>query len=410
MSSNGMCDQPSPSTAVRLAETVPGSGELTTRSKNQAVTIEASKKPGFNYDNVADILTGGGEHIRAASMNDPRGPRPSYAGGTISERAAALYDEALVWDMTLPWVEGYADEDVTLPRFRAAGIDAVSLTVNDFPGSIDGTVRHIAKVRAHVSARSDQMVLIHGADDIVAAKRERKLALTLNLQETNPLERSLEMIQVYYDLGVRHMLLAYNQKNFVGDGCAEPTDAGLSRFGVRVVEEMNRVGMLVDGTHSGRRTTMEAMEVATKPFIFSHCCVAGVVEHYRNITDEQIKACAASGGVIGMNGVGRFLDDKDATTESMFRHLDYVAGLVGPSHVGIGLDYVKNAPRFWDSARAAPEAWPLIGGKPHEDHANAQPEQLLELTELMLEHGYADDDVRGILGENFLRIAREVWA
>ena len=344
-----------------------------------------------------------------ASMNEPRGPRPSYTRGPISERAAALYDEALVWDMTLPWVEGYADEDVTLPRFRAAGIDAVSLTVNDFPGSIDGTVRHIAKVKAHLAARSDQMVLIHGADDIVAAKREGRLALTLNLQETNPLERCLEMVRVYYDLGVRHMLLAYNQKNFVGDGCAEPTDAGLSRFGARAVAEMNRVGMLVDGTHSGRRTTMEAMEVATKPFIFSHCCAAGVVEHYRNITDEQIKACAATGGVIGINGVGRFLDDKDATTESMFRQLDYVATLVGPAHVGIGLDYVKDAPRFWDSARAAPEAWPRVGDKPHEDHENAQPEQLLELTHLMLERGYAEEDVRGILGQNFLRIARAVW-
>ena len=343
-------------------------------------------------------------------MNGATGPRPSYARGPISERAAALYDAALVWDMTLPWVEGYADEDVTLPRLRAAGIDAVSLTVNDFPGSIGGTVRQIAKVRAHVAARADQMVLIQTADDIVAAKQAGRLALTLNLQETNPLERSLEMVQAYYDLGVRHMLLAYNQKNFVGDGCAEPTDAGLSRFGVRVIGEMNRVGMMVDGTHSGRRTTMEAMEVATKPFIFSHCCAAGVVEHYRNITDEQIKACAATGGVIGINGVGRFIDDKDATTESMFRHLDYVAALVGPAHVGIGLDYVRNAPRFWDTARAAPEAWPRIDGKPHEDHENAQPEQLLELTEMMLERGYAEDDVRGILGENFLCLAREVWA
>ena len=342
-------------------------------------------------------------------MMDAKGPRPSYERGPISDRAAAIYDAAVVWDMTLPWVEGYADADVTLPRFRAAGIDAISLTVNDFPGSIGGTVRQIAKVKAHVAARSDQMTMIRTAEDIVAAKREGRLALTLNLQETNPLERSLEMVQAYYDLGVRHMLLAYNQKNFVGDGCAEPTDAGLSRFGARLVEEMNRVGMMVDGTHSGRRTTMEAMEIATKPFIFSHCCAAGVVEHYRNITDEQIKACAATGGVIGINGVGRFIDDKDATTESMFRHLDYIAALVGPAHVGIGLDYVRNAPRFWDTARAAPEAWPTIGGKPHEDHENAQPEQLLELTEMMLDRGYGEDDVRGILGANFLRLARAVW-
>ena len=118
---------------------------------------------------------------------------------------------------------------------------------------------------------------------------QAKLALTFNLQETNPLDGNLDMIDVYYELGVRHMLLAYNQKNRVGDGCAERTDSGLSRFGVRVIQEMNRVGMLVDGTHSGYKTTMEAMEVCSVPFIFSHCNAWQVVPHYRNIKDDQIK-------------------------------------------------------------------------------------------------------------------------
>lgn len=338
-----------------------------------------------------------------------RGPRPAYECRPVDGRARALYGEALVWDMTLPWVEGYADEDITLPRFRAAGVDLISLTVNDFPGSIGGTVRQIAKIKASVAARAEDMVLIHSVDDARGAKAAGKLALTFNLQETNPLERSLEMIQAFYDLGVRHMLLAYNQKNYVGDGCAEATDAGLSRFGRRVVREMNRVGMLVDGTHSGYRTTMEAMEISEKPFIFSHCCAAGVAPHYRNIKDDQIKACAASGGVIGINGVGGFLIDKQARSESMFRHVDYVVQLVGARHVGIGLDYVRDPPAFWASARNAPEAWPRIDGRPHEDHETVQPEQLLEVTDLMLAAGYSEEDVRGILGGNFLRVAEAVW-
>ena len=336
------------------------------------------------------------------------GPRPSYHPENISPKTQALYEKALVWDMTLPWVEGYADEDVTLPRFKSAGIDLVSLTVNDFPGSIRGTTLQIAWVKNQIR-KFGKMRLISTVNDIVEAKADGDLALTLNLQETNPLERSLDMVEVYYNLGVRHMLLAYNQKNFVGDGCADDTNAGLSLFGRRLVKKMNDIGMLVDGTHSGRRTTLEAMELTESPFIFSHCCALGVASHYRNITDEQIRACAGTGGVIGINGVGGFLIDQAAKTESMFSHLDYMAELIGPEHVGIGLDYVKNIPAFWASARTSPDAWPMNQNQPHVDHENAQPEQLLELTQMMVDRGYTDENIIGILGGNFKRVAQQVW-
>ena len=340
-------------------------------------------------------------------LRDP-GPRPFYEAKNIQPETRSLYDDSLVWDMTLPWVEGYADEDVTLPRFKTAGIDLVSLTVNDFPGSIRGTTKQIAWVKNQVRTYGN-MRLISNPDDIISAKASGELALTLNLQETNPLERSLDMVQIYYDLGVRHMLLAYNQKNFVGDGCADDTDAGLSLFGRRLIKEMNAVGMMIDGTHSGRRTTLEAMELTEQPFIFSHCCALGVAKHYRNITDEQIRSCAGTGGVIGINGVGGFLIDKAARTESMFRHLDYMVELVGSQHLGIGLDYVKNIPAFWASARISPDAWPINQNTPHTDQENAQPEQLLELTQLMVNHGYSKKDIIGILGGNFMRVARETW-
>ena len=275
--------------------------------------------------------------------------------------------------------------------------------------TFDATVRHIAAVLADIRAHADTMILIRSVDDVLEARETGKLGLTLNLQETNPLDGDLAMIDLYYQLGVRHMLLAYNQKNRVGDGCAERTDAGLSRFGVRVVEEMNRVGMLVDGTHTSYRTTMEAMELSNAPFIFSHCNAWHVVPHYRNVKDDQIKACAATGGVIGVNGLGEFLDDPEAASESIFRHLDHMVNLVGPEHVGIGLDYVKNTAGFWDWVRSNPEMWPLVDGKPHHDTAFGQPEQIAELCELMLSRQYAEEDVRAILGGNFARVAREVW-
>jgi membrane dipeptidase len=330
----------------------------------------------------------------------------SHTPENISDHARELLSTSLVWDMTLPWEAGALDQE-TLPRFKAAGVDVISLTV-DMP-TLDATIRHIALVKSDIRNHSDSMMLIRTIDDVVEANESGKLALTFNLQETNPLDGNLDMIDVYYELGVRHMLLAYNQKNRVGDGCAERTDSGLSRFGIRVVQEMNRIGMLVDGTHSGHKTTMEAMEISNAPFIFSHCNSWRVVPHYRNIKDDQIKACAATGGVIGVNGLGEFLDDPYASSESIFRHVDHMVNLVGSRHVGIGLDFVKDADGFWDWVRESPEMWPPVDEKPHINTAFGQPEQIVELCELMLSHRYLEEDVLAILGGNFKRVASEVW-
>lgn len=145
------------------------------------------------------------------------------------------------------------------------------------------------------------------------------------------------------------------------------------------------------------------------PFVFTHCCADAVHPHYRNLKDDQIRACAATGGVIGVNGVGMFLFDMDGRPEAMFRHVDHMATLVGPEHVGIALDYLADPRPFFAGVRADPAQWPLIDGKPHPEAAFVQPEQIVELVDLMLKRGYAESDVRGILGENFLRVARRVW-
>ena len=210
-------------------------------------------------------------------------------------------------------------------------------------------------------------------------------------------------------LGVRHALLAYNAKNAVGDGCAERTDAGLSRWGIEVIEEMNRVGMLVCGTHSGRQTTLDAMSFSTAPCIFSHSNAWGVYPHYRNIRDEQIRACADKGGVIGINGLGEFLDDHEASSESMFRHIDYIAEMVGARHVGIGLDFVKDVKGFWGWVQHNSFMWPPNENQVRTNSRFAQPEQIVELTDLMLARGYSAEDIRGILGGNFRRVCAEVW-
>ncbi|MGE0211605.1 MAG: dipeptidase [Parvibaculaceae bacterium] len=310
---------------------------------------------------------------------------------------------AVICDMTLPWFEPYMIDDTTLPRFGRAGINFVSLTVSMPRNSLAATTRHISVVKAQIHS-SDDMVFADSADAILAAKAAGKLAVGFHFQGMEPMDGSVEMVKTYYDLGVRHALLVYNLKNAVGDGCVERNDGGLSKFGIRLIEEMNRVGMLVDGSHTGYRTSMEAMEVCKGPFIFSHSNAHALVPHYRNIRDDQIRACAQSGGLVGINGVNEFLGDDAASTSAMFRHVDHVATLVGPEHVGIGLDYVRDVDAIWAWIQRERDLWPQNDDGPMPYPAHAQPEQLKELVSTMLAHGYGDEDIRNILGGNFLRV------
>lgn len=330
-------------------------------------------------------------------------------GYKASNRAIELIAGSVVCDMTLPWTPAMSDTDETLPRFQAAGYSFLSMTAQTTPPTLPQQIHWMADVRAHIDSRPDYMVFTKSVDDIRRAKADGKLAIGFHIQDTVQLEGSLNLIRTFYDLGVRHMLLAYNSRNLVGDGCSERTDSGLSRFGISVIREMNRVGMLVDGAHTGYSTTMEAMEVTEAPFIFSHCCCAALAYHYRNIKDDQIQACAKTGGIIGLAGIGAFLGDKEAQTETQFRHIDHVSELVGPEYVGIGNDFVKDMVTVWGWAKALPDMWPEADSKMIFGGECTQPEQLVELVDLMLQRGYSDQNVHGILGENYLRVAAQVW-
>ena len=332
----------------------------------------------------------------------------------VSEKALSLFVNNMVWDDLMPWLPGVNVDGVDdiLPRFHEVGVNFISLTLAAGAGlgsSINSTMRQIGKVRREIDQRSDWLTLATSVAEIREAQKNNKLAVNFNFQETLPFENELDMIQVYYDLGVRQALLAYNQKNLVGDGCAERTDSGLSNYGVEVVKEMNRVGMLVDGSHSGYRTTMDAMEISESPFIFSHSNPHFICPHYRSIKDEQIKACAQTGGVIGINGVGYWVGDVNASTESIFRCLDYTVEMVGAEHVGLGFDYVKNIDGIIDAVRKAPLAWPAYEGKEMVKHNYAGAEQMIDLVQMMLDQGYPDDAIVGILGENWARVCDQVW-
>ncbi|MCW5668511.1 MAG: membrane dipeptidase [Hydrogenophaga sp.] len=321
-----------------------------------------------------------------------------------------VYRSSIVWDMTLPWI-GFGRPELrpaVLPRLKACGYTCVSLTMATDEESLEATTQAIAHERAHILSRPDLYVLVETTDDVRRAKAQDKLAVAMHFQGTNALARNLHMVEAYYRLGIRHMLMAYNQKNAVGDGCHELTDAGLSRFGRDLVAEMNRVGMLVDVSHTGYRTSMDVIAASTQPVVFTHSNPKALWDHPRNITNDQAKASAATGGVVGVNGVGIFMGDNDASTEALYRLVAYYRDLIGAEHVGLGVDFSFDTESIIRKARSSAAQYPSGGGYDKE-LAFVQPEQVADLANLLLRRGFSAREVEGILGENWLRVTSQVW-
>ena len=217
------------------------------------------------------------------------------------------------------------------------------------------------------------------------------------------------------------MQLCYNTKNLVGDGASERTDAGLSYFGVKLIERLNTLGMIVDCSHTGHRTSMEAAEMSADPIIISHANACAVQDNGRNVSDELIKAIAAGGGVVGTVGFPPFLSwDEQPTLDQLIDDIAYKADLVGIDHTGIGIDYYEGQhPIEDDEAAAARYKNRLETGQwraeeypppPYKFPAGIEtPRTLEKLTERLLARGFGEDDIRKIWGLNFMRVYCAVW-
>ncbi len=208
-------------------------------------------------------------------------------------------------------------------------------------------------------------------------------------------------------LGIRMLQLTYNDHSPFGDGCLEPADAGLSDAGVRVVQAANEAGILLDVSHAGHRTAMEIVAASSEPIVASHSNADTVCRNPRNLRDEAVAAIAGCGGVIGVTAFPSMVCWREPTLERMLDHIDHVAALVGAEHVGFGLDFCSIPQQSWDSGRFSPRAYtpppwifpPGIAG----------PEEVPNLTDGLLRRGYGEAEVRGIMGENLLRLFGRVW-
>ena len=288
--------------------------------------------------------------------------------------ARALYRDSLVWDMVFIYEPDMGNAANLFDRYRAAGVNFISVHPAGDRHNIGEAMKRIARCRADILAHPNA-VLVESV--------------------------------VYYQLGVRFVHPIFNLNSEIGGGCADRHETGLTKLGVRMIEAMNKVGMLVDGAHAGYRSTLDMMEVSADPVIFSHLACYGVHPHMRNVRDDQIKTCAGKGGVIGITGGGFYLGE--VTPERYFRHLDYVAQMVGPDHVGVGLDYLDDPAPLVAFIEARPDEWPGKEQGAWEPMAFFPPDRLPDVAELMLKHGYTEDQIRNVLGGNWLRICRQVW-
>ncbi len=240
-----------------------------------------------------------------------------------------------------------------------------------------------------------------------------KLGVIIHFQNAAPMGEDLANYRRFYDLGLRMVQLTYNFANLLGDGCLSDADGPLTSFGRRAIEEMNHLGIVVDLSHTGRRTTFDAMRVTTAPPVFSHSNPSAVCPHRRNIDDEQIRAVADLGGLVGVVTFPPLVKQggKGGTVADLVDHIDYLVDMIGPEQVGLGLDFCESNPEFMAKMIGS-------GGWSVEDYPPDSDPRLLDLTSPveipniraeMVMRGYPTEAIEGILGRNWIDLFRKVW-
>jgi membrane dipeptidase len=327
----------------------------------------------------------------------------------VSERTGKLLQRTLLWDnhACMPL---RPDDETFLPalaEYKAAGVSLVVLNICFDAYPPETAFLMLASFRKWISRHTDDYVLAQSVAEIELAKANGKVAVAFDIEGGRAVEAHPGLVEIFYQLGVRWMLIAYNKNNKLGGGCQDE-DSGLTEYGRRIIDEMERVGMVLCCSHTGYRTAMEAIEYSENPVIFSHSNPRALKDHERNIPDDLMLACARTGGVVNLNGIGVFLGDNDNSTETLVRHIDYAVDLVGAEHVGLGLDYVFDQEELNDLVRARPDMYPPEKGY-KEGIAMIEPERFPLIAEALLWKGYKEADVQGILGHNNLRVAKQVW-
>ena len=321
--------------------------------------------------------------------------------------AAELHDKSIIIDglICAKWNRELF-EDMAKGKLTAA-----NCTVS-FWENFEGTVRNVVEMNQLIEANSDLLTKVYTTKDIHRAKAEGKTGVMMGFQYAHAFEDQIGYVQIFKDLGVGIVQMCYNTQNLVGTGCYE-RDGGLSGYGREIVAEMNRVGMLCDLSHVGPNTAKEVIIESKKPVAYSHCLPAGLKEHPRNRTDEELKFIADNGGFVGVTMFAPFLKAGiNATIDDYVEAIQYIYNIVGEDAIGIGTDftqghgydffeylthdkgYARRLTRFGEIIN--PLGMRTVGDFPN-------------LTEALLKHGFSERQVVKIMGENWVNLLQEVW-
>jgi membrane dipeptidase len=342
---------------------------------------------------------------------------------TYSARAIDLVGGSTVIDMLAPFKLGSTTwltrpETFTaehLQRFRDSGIDVFHIATG--VGGADAymnVLRFLAGWNGFLAHHHASLMRVDTPAALDGVRSAGKVGVMLGIQNAQHF-RNADDVDFFYGLGQRVSQLTYNTRNMIGNGSTERRDDGLSDFGVGIVERMNRVGMTVDVSHCGDRTTLDAFEVSKRPVLITHSnCRALVPNHPRCKTDEAITRMAASGGVMGITSVRMFVKASEPTTiEDMLDHYDHVRKLVGVEHLGLGSDVDLDG---YDDMPAGEQQAMRAGYKDSyafRDKVDIEgvdhPKRVFDLTEGLIRRGYTDTDIRGVLGGNFARVLKTIW-
>jgi membrane dipeptidase len=338
-----------------------------------------------------------------------------------AKRVVDLVKSSLVIDMLAPLTLDFRPEVFAEPigekwaaDFRASGITGFHNSVGT--GGRDAYESTLEFLLAWTGFAARNPHLFQGvgkATDIDQAKAEGRCAVIMGLQNSEHF-RNVADVKGFYQLGQRVSQLTYNAQNLLGAGCTERVDGGLTDYGAEIVAEMNKVGMLVDTSHCGDKTTLDAIAASAGPIAITHSNCRALNNHPRTKTDEAIKALGAKGGVIGITGVRNFLTAAEPTTvANIVDQIDHVGKLIGLDKVGIGSDadlygYDDMDPKAYAALKANYKGSYAFRDKIDTDGFD-DPMKIYNLVEEMARRNFSDDNIRGVLGGNFRRLLGSTW-
>ncbi len=349
--------------------------------------------------------------------------------GVTAEAARSIYARSICIDglaspgaMNVPWPPRGPLTEAQRANIAKCGITAINATVS--ADRVEPTVANIALWTGEATRYPSLLTIIRRHDDLARAKQTGQLGLILGFQDTEMLERDLSRLEMFRRLGVLIIQLTYNVRNLIGDGCLEPGDAGLSTLGLEAVERMNTLGIAVDLSHCGTRTTATGIAASAKPPLITHSGCRELYRHPRNKEDRELKAMAAKGGVLGvylMPFLGGFAGPKQATNEeALARHIEHALKVCGVDHVGIGSDLsitpIEETPEYLKVERTFAEGRAARkSAAPDEDRplflpALNHPRRLEGVAELLARRGHPVATIERILGGNFHRVLRDIWS